>query len=44
MPIFNRTDLPIKYLTKNIDSGSIGLPELQRPFVWGDNKARDLLK
>ena len=44
MPIFSRTDLPIEYLTKSIDSGSIGLPELQRPFVWGDNKARDLLK
>lgn len=44
MPIFNRTDLSIEYLTKAIDSGSIGLPELQRPFVWGDNKARDLLK
>lgn len=44
MPIFNRTDLPIEYLTKAIDSGSIGLPELQRPFVWGDKKARDLLK
>lgn len=44
MPIFNRTDLSIEYLTKSIDSGAIGLPELQRPFVWGDNKARDLLK
>lgn len=33
MPIFTRTDLPIKFLTDAVDSGSIGLPELQRPFV-----------
>lgn len=26
-----------------IKNGSIGLPDLQRPFVWKDNKVRDLL-
>ena len=44
MPIFNGTDYSVEYITKAIVSGSIGLPELQRPFVWGDNKARDLIK
>jgi hypothetical protein len=29
-------------LIENIDSGEIGLPELQRPFVWNSAKVRDL--
>jgi uncharacterized protein with ParB-like and HNH nuclease domain len=29
-------------LIENIDSGEIGLPELQRPFVWNSTKVRDL--
>ena len=28
---------------KDIISGKIGLPDLQRPFVWKNDKARDLL-
>lgn len=29
-------------LIENIDTGEIGLPELQRPFVWNGAKVRDL--
>ena len=29
-------------LIENIDSGEMGLPELQRPFVWNSAKVRDL--
>ncbi len=42
--LFNRTDFDIKTVVNNIQSGSWALPELQRPFVWGDAKARDLIK
>lgn len=44
MMIYKRTDSTIGQLVSAIQTGSIGLPELQRPFVWGDSKARDLLK
>lgn len=29
-------------LVRDVKSGRIGLPDLQRPFVWKDNKVRDL--
>ena len=29
-------------LIHDIDMGEIGLPEIQRPFVWGNTKVRDL--
>lgn len=29
-------------LIQNIDLGTIGLPDIQRPFVWKDTKVRDL--
>lgn len=29
-------------LLKDVRNGRIGLPDLQRPFVWKDNKVRDL--
>lgn len=29
-------------LIENIDSGELGLPEIQRPFVWNSAKVRDL--
>lgn len=29
-------------LIKDVRNGRIGLPDLQRPFVWKDNKVRDL--
>ncbi len=33
----------VEYLIQNVKNGRIGLPDLQRPFVWKDNKVRDLL-
>ncbi len=35
--------MEVEDLLKDIKSGKLGLPDLQRPFVWKDNKVRDLL-
>ena len=40
--IFSNTTLTVNQLVEKIDSGELGLPELQRPFVWKDTKVRDL--
>ena len=40
--IFNPSNLTINQLIEKIDTGELGLPELQRPFVWKDSKVRDL--
>ena len=39
------TNIPSKVgdLLSDVKNGRIGLPDLQRPFVWKDNKVRDLL-
>ncbi len=39
------TNIPSKVgdLINDVKNGRIGLPDLQRPFVWKDNKVRDLL-
>lgn len=42
MAIFTTGNFPISSLIEDIDMGKIGLPELQRPFVWSAAKARDL--
>lgn len=38
-------DVPCKVddIMKDVLNGKIGLPDLQRPFVWKDSKVRDLL-
>lgn len=36
-------DNQIKTLLSWIESGEIGLPEMQRPFVWKSSKVRDLI-
>jgi hypothetical protein len=41
--IFSNTTLTVSQLIEKIDTGELGLPELQRPFVWKDTKVRDLL-
>lgn len=41
--IFTTTTLSVGHLIEKIDTGQLGLPELQRPFVWKDSKIRDLL-
>lgn len=40
--IFTSKNLTVSYLVDQIDMGRLGLPELQRPFVWKDSKVRDL--
>lgn len=40
---FASTNTPISVLVEQIDSGELGLPDLQRPFVWKRSKIRDLL-
>src|ERR1700756_3882248 len=42
MALFTTTSYPINALIENIDHGKIGLPELQRPFVWPNVNVRDL--
>lgn len=40
--IFHNTNLTINQLIEKIDTGELGLPELQRPFLWKDAQVRDL--
>lgn len=40
---FRTTRFDLDHLVKNIDRGDVALPDLQRPFVWPNRKARDLL-
>jgi hypothetical protein len=42
MPLFEDTRYNLANLIENIDTGVIGLPDIQRPFVWKDTKVRDL--
>ena len=41
--VFSTTTLTVNQLIEKIDTGELGLPELQRPFIWKDSKVRDLL-
>ena len=41
-PLYSTTSFTVSLLLEKIDSGELGLPELQRPFVWKDSKVRDL--
>ena len=40
--IFHTTEFTVGQLIEKIDTGDLGLPELQRPFVWKNTKVRDL--
>lgn len=40
--LFKETHYSVKLLIENIDRGQIGLPDLQRPFVWPAKKIRNL--
>ena len=40
--LFERIDRKVGNLLDDVKSGRIGLPDLQRPFVWPDAKVRDL--
>lgn len=41
--IYTPVTLEIGNILKDVRSGKIGLPDLQRPFVWKNDKVRDLL-
>ena len=40
--IFTQVGFTVQALVDQIDMGIIGLPDIQRPFVWKNNKVRDL--
>jgi len=40
--VFKRVDYDLAGLLHYIDIGDIGLPDIQRPFVWSTAKVRDL--
>lgn len=40
--LFKNIPSTVGDLVKDVRNGRIGLPDLQRPFVWRDNKVRDL--
>lgn len=40
--LYRSTTYPLATLVNDISRGAIGLPELQRPFVWPNAKIRDL--
>ena len=41
--LFDNIPSKIEDLLRDVELGKIGLPDLQRPFVWPDSKVRDLL-
>ena len=40
--VFKEVGYSVGGLVEQIKIGSIGLPDIQRPFVWGNTKVRDL--
>ncbi len=40
--VFTKVDYDLGTLVKYIALGEIGLPDIQRPFVWKNPKVRDL--
>lgn len=40
--LFKKVDYTLKKLLEDIEMGEIGLPDIQRPFVWPTSKVRDL--
>ncbi|RUS93959.1 hypothetical protein DSM106972_094960 [Dulcicalothrix desertica PCC 7102] len=40
--LFKQINYPLSNLIQDIDMGEIGLPDIQRPFVWEAAKVRDL--
>src|SRR3954466_3934186 len=40
--LFKEMSYPLPKLMEDIDMGVIGLPEIQRPFVWKTSQVRDL--
>ncbi len=42
MPLYTTVAYPLASLVEDIDQGKIGLPEIQRPFVWPNVNVRNL--
>lgn len=40
--LFREVNYKLQALVNDIDMGIVGLPDIQRPFVWKDIKVRDL--
>ena len=40
--LFKQVGYSVTKLIEDIESGEIGLPDIQRPFVWSKAKVRDL--
>lgn len=40
--VFKKVDYTLSGLLENIELGNIGLPDIQRPFIWKPVKVRDL--
>ena len=40
--VFNKVDYTLGSLLSQIELGQLGLPDIQRPFVWKNAKVRDL--
>lgn len=40
--VFAKVDYDLNALVTDIELGDIGLPDIQRPFVWKNSKVRDL--
>lgn len=43
MADLERTDKPVSILVKELSEGVIGVPEIQRNYVWNSTQARDLV-
>ena len=43
MARYSVNNYTVETLLSNIQSGSIAIPEMQRPFVWDSSKVRDLV-
>lgn len=41
MARYSVNNYTVETLLSNIKSGSIAIPEMQRPFVWDSSKVRD---
>lgn len=41
--VFKKVDTPLQSIILDIEMGKIGLPDLQRPFVWENFQVRNLL-
>ena len=40
--LFKEVSYSLNKIIQDIDMGEIGLPDIQRPFVWSNKKVRDL--